>query len=241
MNGDWFCWCSSLCLMQCKVFVWGHFEHLCNNTWLSTDLCSRFVQMRHQGLHPCLLSHQISAFLPLYICLSSQLHTPFIVVPFLYPFSLPFSKGPALIFEFTLALELNVLFSNLISVVPREARNSLCLFLDLASLAIVQSSSQEFWGSVCAVSHLLSCCGWACAQQPQLHQSGLHCAALICGSIVLLSSLSRHHSVLFPDIFLLIKLLKGKLIRRQSQGGFGLEILFQILCTQGWILMGMNV
>lgn len=125
-------WCCGRCLYEGS---WS----ISAVTWVSTDL-----QMRHQGLHPCLPSHQISGFLPLNIWLSSQLHTAFIFVPFLYPFSLPFSKALTLILEFILALELNVLFSNLVSAKSREARNSLCLFLDLANLAIFQCSSQAF-------------------------------------------------------------------------------------------------
>lgn len=80
-------------------------------------------------------------------------------------------------------------------------------------------------GGCLCISYLLSCHWWTCAQQSQFHQPDLPCVSLLCGSTLLLSSLCRHHSVPFPDIFLLIKLLKESLIRRQSQGGFGLEIL----------------
>lgn len=97
-----------------------------------------------------------------------------------------------------------------------------------------------FQEAVCARSCLLSWCQWThpTASAP--------IRAVLCWSdlwlkCAALSSASKYYSVLFPARFLFIWLLKEGLIGRLSWGGFSLERVFQIGCTNvelkwGWAL-----
>lgn len=138
-----------------------------------------------------------------------------------------------------LTFERNMSLPNATSAALHESRRGLVLSLDLTHSGWL-CAPHEFFRKLC----VLHCTLWAGVSGTvcsSVNSASWGCVGLVWSvAQVFLLCLLQVLLFLFPYPFFFTVLLKEWLIRRLSWGGLGLEIVFQIVCTQCWLLVGVN-